>query len=545
MNYPISKDLDDSSQITPPIEFIATNTPKCDICKERQAIFYCPVEKVNLCNGCNDQLHPTEFVKNFHNVEQLKGKNVKSIEGQSLCSLHQKDLHFYCLVDKKFVCSQCFDDQCSGHTESIQTITKASQTVYNQNKKKIKEIEKVKQFEDFDYQKTTNIIKQSLSDFQQSKEFLEQQRKILKAQIDLVVDNGQKILNQKQFSLDLLFQKISRSQLQNKKQFEKIFNICTELSKARQDKHEKQVIVLSEKMNELFTTALENPSFKIMKNLIPENFTYTLNNYCVRINQPFCFFINIPIEKELENKISKSTIAGLIKIYIKIPNETEPRKFQNCLPYKNTLSNCLTFLFEYKPETVGTYNISSVKVLKNKILLQKFSIKVIEGTNDYFDQKMTTNGIKFSNDDKTVQRTKGYTTKYENVCGKKIYSHGIHKISIKVDIFKDGLYIGIVNSKSRIDFITKKSFNDTYFFKTHLESNYKYSSFIRKNGKVQLIPYGVPFHSGDIIVINLDMDKKTLGFTVNNNNCGIAFKDLPKKVSVAVMFWKKDKLTFI
>ncbi|KAJ3425127.1 bonus isoform c-related [Anaeramoeba flamelloides] len=132
INYPISMDIDQGNKQTESKE-------KCKMCNNRRAKYWCPFCSLDICKECNKQLHPTEFLFNFHKVvlwankKNEKEKEKEKEEGNNiLCLRHQLELTLYCKKHKELICTECLDNYCSDHNKKAIGLKKASQLLYKE-----------------------------------------------------------------------------------------------------------------------------------------------------------------------------------------------------------------------------------------------------------------------------------------------------------------------------------------------------------------------------------------------------------------------------
>ncbi|KAJ6236968.1 tripartite motif-containing protein [Anaeramoeba flamelloides] len=164
---------------------------------------------------------------------------------------------------------------------------------------------------------------------------------------------------------------------------------------------------------------------------------------------------------------------------------------------------------------------------------QKFKL-----SKEIFDPKMNyQNAIQLKNQNQTAWNP---SDKYRGIIlGQTQYSTGKHKIKIKIDQFpninteENWIYLGVINTENRENLIKKGDYEGSYYFKTFWENNLLQSlKTTEQNGKEyeEKYPENIKLRENDIFEILLDMDQKTIAFKINENNLGIAWKNLPKSV---------------
>ncbi|KAJ6245727.1 hypothetical protein M0813_20147 [Anaeramoeba flamelloides] len=85
----------------------------CWVCKNDLIKYYCPLCKIQICEKCNTELHPTEYITNFHKVQLVSDLR----KTKPYCQDHVQEMEFYCKKDNKFVCKKC--DCTLVHKDSI------------------------------------------------------------------------------------------------------------------------------------------------------------------------------------------------------------------------------------------------------------------------------------------------------------------------------------------------------------------------------------------------------------------------------------------
>ncbi|KAJ6236072.1 hypothetical protein M0813_03525 [Anaeramoeba flamelloides] len=152
-----------------------------------------------------------------------------------------------------------------------------------------------------------------------------------------------------------------------------------------------------------------------------------------------------------------------------------------------------------------------------------------------FDPEMNyKNLIKLKNENKTA-----WNPNYGWICGKKIYSSGKHEIKIKIDLFPNPkndcnvIWLGIIKTENRENFIKYGWWEGTYFFRTFWEEeNHESRKCKNENGKStkKIYPEKIFLKKNDIFTIFLDMDQKKISFKINEKNLG-GWENLPQKVN--------------
>ncbi|KAJ3443119.1 spry domain containing socs box protein [Anaeramoeba flamelloides] len=152
---------------------------------------------------------------------------------------------------------------------------------------------------------------------------------------------------------------------------------------------------------------------------------------------------------------------------------------------------------------------------------------------DFFDSSTKSETIVLSNNNQTASN---HSSSRYTVCGKKIYSQGLHTIKVKMH---NGGIIGVIDVNSRS---TNQLFYDhqqAYMYQGSKGSGYGTS--LKWNGGKREI-YGEKYCQGDIITIHLDMNKKNISFSNKNNNFGIAYSNLPESVCFGAVLYGNSSM---
>ncbi|KAJ3423953.1 tripartite motif-containing protein [Anaeramoeba flamelloides] len=242
-------------------------------------------------------------------------------------------------------------------------------------------------------------------------------------------------------------------------------------------------------------------------------------------------------EKEKENKKEEKNEE---KKEVREREKEKGKENRNTIE-KNIGKNFLQTSFQM--DTPGKYQITKIQIGEQVKSFKDLFINVIA---DYFDPINSSNKLSISPQyHKITQNTGEY--KYYSGIGKRVYSKGIHDILMEIDCFSNPnsrwnyIHIGVVNSKNKMEAPFWQSPN-AYLFISVWSGKLRSC---KRNGKNSDRAYGKPVSSGDIITIHLDMDKKTIGFSINKINYGVAWNNLPNKVIiVADLFATGDSISF-
>ncbi|KAJ6236961.1 hypothetical protein M0813_27310 [Anaeramoeba flamelloides] len=212
-----------------------------------------------------------------------------------------------------------------------------------------------------------------------------------------------------------------------------------------------------------------------------------------------------------------------------------------------------------KIRKLKTKNTNIELINESKEIINKFKEKEklkFKLSKEIFDPKMNhQNAINLKNQNQTAWNPSKQSS--GRILGQTQYSTGKHKIKIKIDQFPkiniedNWIILGVINTENRENLIRNRDYEESYYFKTYWDWNLLQSSKRKKeNGKLyeENYPKNIKLKKNDIFEILLDMDQKTIAFKINENNLGIAWKNLPKSVHFfAYLEWmkgnKKNQIT--
>ncbi|KAJ6248847.1 tripartite motif-containing protein [Anaeramoeba flamelloides] len=277
--------------------------------------------------------------------------------------------------------------------------------------------------------------------------------------------------------------------------------------------------------------------------------------------------ISQQIEREsdlLKQQIEKSKnkhLQLLKTIQIIIENQFNKiiqnnKKTQNKINQKKTKIKKIRKL-KTKNQNIELIN-ESKEIINNKKKKNKKEKEKLNLYQEIFDPEMNRkNTIQLKNQNQTAWNA---SEKFRGIIlGQNEYSTGKHKIKIKIDQFpninteKNEILLGVINTKNRVNLIKNRDYEGTYSFDTYWDKNLLQSFKIKnENGKLypEKYPKNIKLKENDILEILLDMDQKTIAFKINENNLGIAWKNLPKSVHlIAYLSYmkanKKNQITLI
>ncbi|KAJ3424362.1 tripartite motif-containing 59-related [Anaeramoeba flamelloides] len=474
---------------------IQTDLPLCEGCEKAASEFYCSRCKIYYCRNCElTEVHGKLLKKKHQKYIQNLSFKETSDNIQVKCKKHDQKFINYCKNEKILICAECVED-CSKSSHEIVSLKTATEHFYNYCKRIHLQIKKQEKGLDEEILQINNNQKKFNQEIVLTYTKTQEQSKLLKQLIDSFMEKNLRFLKKNQ-------------QIINKKYKKEI-----EFKKAQQDEY----------LN--------------IKNMIRRIRNFKKENNIKLLIQEYCRLKESINKKKQRQKnlllLNNNTRLFLGKGEDEDESEDEDRNYiQNNNKNKNK-----------KYEKKKQENMKLINNLKQLKIQPRIS-------QEKFNQKLKTRTIKLFNNNLTVinMSTKKYRSR---VCGKKIYSSGIHEIKMRIDQFPNSenqvneIYIGVINAENRKQFIKSGKWDGTYYFKTcwiPFDLNIKSTSWkIKEDPKMKFIEYGQAFHQGDNIRIILDMDQKEISFALNDSYFGIAWYNIPKQVCLFISLWGQEE----
>ncbi|KAJ6254144.1 spry domain containing socs box protein [Anaeramoeba flamelloides] len=601
-NVPLDPNFNQDEKIFVPLDPNLTEIsknkkkPLCQICHKQKVHYYCPVEKLNLCKNCNNQIHPNEFLINFHKVTlYTEEENSKKIE---LCGRHQKELSLYCLNHQEIICTKCMDDYCVDHNKDIIRLGKAAKDLYDQCQIIRHEIEKL-HFQIKNEKSATEISMKKINQkYDNFKLYMSKRKTQLISQIENTYKESLSCIEKCQLVTNKQLQNSLNSQQEIYNEISKYKKTCNKLSRYRKNKNLIQTITYSLKIIqkqeglEHFTNS--NIDFHKNRNveldIIPEQIYLgdTLDvNVKIGILQEneidqfqtdgVILNLQLPSEKQLQgihlHPKKDQSIEEVTSINKEKKNVKKTNKNENDL-IKREKNEYVEYYLKLKPSIIGNYNIHSIKLSnkeQRKLTNKVFQVLTKE-KKDRFDPEYKSVTTELSNENRTVRQNpvnfllKSRSGDMGTICGERVYSKGVHHFEFKIDCFHtertdlNWIEIGVIDAERKEIFVRLHKSQGSFYYKTtHKESNkngmisgtFESRSFGEIDGKRQNEQYGIPFITGNILGMKLDMDKHQLSFSVNGKGFGVASTHLPKTVCIFVNLYllsrwsKKNQITLL
>ncbi|KAJ3451550.1 hypothetical protein M0812_03299 [Anaeramoeba flamelloides] len=452
----------------------STDAPPCIVCEgKRKVVYVCELCKLSVCEVCNHQLHPTEFVMNFHKVKPWipktetkdkkdeKTKKKKQNNSKFQCPRHKNDLTLFCSNHLEMICSECLDDYCSKHNPETIGLKKAVQQLLQ----KVTLInEKIESFQTLNLKEIETNKKNQTNlgvYFEKTKKEIVKQTELIQKKIEHIRTSHIEKIQQMQSLCNQNFKKNSERLVQEKK---------------RIDQEKKLIIKINDSKDK------KKPQFIIKDSLL----------LCEEFSN---------LEKSMKKNKKKKK---------KMEKKVQKNKKVKSRHVKNPNSN----------------------IVQKKL--------------DFFDPKYKNEFIKLVKKNNVAIGT-GKTWKDSGkICGKYLYEKAAFDIHFEIENYptakqeQNRIWIGVVDHRNRNLFLSSERgrMAGTYYYQC-IWNNFKMDNNKLSSLKYGQIndervqeDYGKPLKTGDRFTIHLDMIAKTIAFSVNDQNFGIAFKNLPEKVYV-------------
>ncbi|KAJ6254287.1 spry domain-containing socs box protein [Anaeramoeba flamelloides] len=485
------------------------------------------------------------------------------------CSIHNKPTKFYCKKEGKLVCSKCFYESCSFHRDQVIKIEEIGKVMVPtkekrerhiqdiQNKIKAKEsklkklylskkenkkesLELVEQLND-----KMNLLLNSLNEvFKCNREFVhdyhnEKKKKLLE-KIEEEKENLQKLKEMRKYSASLELS-LKNNSFQEVIEFQKLVEEKEiEISKMQKKEHIPnldQTFQQFYQLTDLDQLIKDLQKIRFYNRVCPSNCVFILKTTNV------CLTENVEIEIFIKDEMG-NFVNSMIPLSVQIIAQDSDQSQITITKFVPSLKkNQLIYKAKYKPLQEMVLNMKemiinseSIKIARKKCIVRKKSIVGV------FDKNRKDPELLLS-DNKTV-RHNGKTGQWKSVWGDTEYTKGEHSIYFHIQLFANvrfggtAIAIGITESIDTDQLGFRQ--NESFSYYTRLVLTGKDSRLYHKK---KFTSYGKPFGEGDVVGVHLNMDKKTLSFSKNEENYGAVSGVLPKKVKIAVhMFRPGDQI---
>ncbi|KAJ6247756.1 e3 ubiquitin-protein ligase trim7 [Anaeramoeba flamelloides] len=337
----------------------------------------------------------------------------------------------------------------------------------------------------------------------------------------------------------------------------KTINDLAQINEQLQEETEKELKLIKVKMDEFFSRCKR--TLESSKKLIDTK----LNNYR-----------NIISKRQQNNQIKENIIKKIFRLHSEKEWEKEQEKMQEQEQGQGKEKEKEK---EMEMEMEQEKEKENEREKEREIILEFLKLKKIIGkerkilkknennkqsikniTHDEFDSNIKQNWILLNNNNKTFTNISN-NKNYGIMCGKKIYSEGIHQIMIKIDQFPNSkkewnvIRLGIINSTNKENIIKNANYNQTYCFRAFWNKKKLTSSKVKmENGNWQYedYPNNIKLKQNDLLTLTIDMIKKNISFKINEIQLETAWDFLPEKVVFIAFLYPltgdiKNKITLI
>ncbi|KAJ3451651.1 e3 ubiquitin-protein ligase trim39 [Anaeramoeba flamelloides] len=433
------------------------------------------------------------------------------------CQRHNKDFSHFCKQEQFLKCLDCINECKLKNHITVQIDLATEEFLFEIDELKVKITQKEKEIDRTIEQSIQNQVKIN-EEINHLKTFIDQQSVLLKQSIDLFVHNSTQTLQNKKEFLHSKFEKRIKKERKRKKELKKEKNNLRTMRKKMYYHHQNQQKKPKKRKTKNKNEQQEEQEQEQKKEQEKEQNKHDKNK---NTTQNF---------DQKEQQESGSLLLA---------KRNGKRKRQKRIHETQKKQN-LEIIYEYRE-------------LKKRLSLNNFKkqfeeLQIITKNPKYpiskeiFDEKNKDHSILLLNNNRTaINVSRNYIGL---VCGKQIYSKGIHEIKIKIDNFNfsrnqdNWICLGVVNSKNRRNFIKNHEWIGTYYLVTEWNpfnverSIYSWKRKFDPNKISQ--QYANSFTRGDEIKILLNMTKREISFSINNRDFGVAWENLPKSVNFFV-----------
>ncbi|KAJ3441204.1 spry domain containing socs box protein [Anaeramoeba flamelloides] len=531
MSFPIEK----KNETVPPT---SSKENICFYCTKISEVF-CTECQVNtglsghFCQECSKKTHKIFDNNQKHNPQLIKGLLEKH-------KLHNIELIEDAIVKidiNKLVETKNLKQTMHEKKQSIQTIEKKFQEIEKQKKKLIQEISyKGKHLIDKINEKMNEIINLVNNDsnghilmYKEQIQKEKKEKKLLKTSKSYI-PRLEELVNEKNSNpLEVLYfySRVSKVKVITEK---KEKNLESENKKKNNKKKKNE----NEKESDSDFKIDDELCLPIMKQLrtiqdLSLQKQIELSNYVIRVKEEYQLGETVSVRIHLKQKsINYKNFLKEVDMELCIKINEKNIIQRNDFKYKPSKTVGI-YECNFKPSQIGNYKITILRFGSQEIIPQGIGFKISRHSKKCFNPERCGQYFKLSNNNKTIKNVggNGATWFTNQVEGINIMKRGVHFYKFKIDHkTSNSFHIGVKEPNKNV-----KVSKDGWAYDIHMPSKFSHG-FPEK--------WGQKCRTGDIVTMKVDMDNKTLSYKRNDDDLGVAFKDLPKKCVLAVCIYAED-----
>ncbi|KAJ6246408.1 spry domain containing socs box protein [Anaeramoeba flamelloides] len=577
MSFPIEK----KNETVPPT---SSKENICFYCTKISEVF-CNGCQVNtglsghFCQECSKKTHKIFDNNQKHNPQLIKVLGIvptgieNAIEIPKKCSKHDKKFSSYCFDCNKLICTKGLLEKHKLHNieliedaivkidinklvetknlkqtmhekkQSIQTIEKKFQEIEKQKKKLIQEISnKGKHLIDKINEKMNEIINLVNNDsnghilmYKEQIQKEKKEKKLLKTSKSYI-PRLEVLVNEKNSNpLEILYfysrvskvKAITEKKEKNLERENKKKNTKKKKNKKKKNENENESESDFKIDDELCLPIMKQ--LRTIQDLSLQK-QIELSNYVIRVKEEYQLGETVSVRIQLKQKsINYKNFLKEVDMELCIKINEKNIIQLNDFKYKPSITVGI-YECNFKPSQIGNYKITILRFGSQEIIPQGIGFKISRHSKKCFNPERCGQYFKLSNNNKTIKNVGGNgTTWFTNqVEGINIMKRDVHFYKFKIDHkTSNSFHIGVKEPNKNV-----KVSKDGWAYDIHMPSKFSHG-FPEK--------WGQKCRTGDIVTMKVDMDNKTLSYKRNDDDLGVAFKDLPKKCVLAVCIYAEDQ----
>ncbi|KAJ6234262.1 spry domain-containing socs box protein [Anaeramoeba flamelloides] len=557
----------------------------CITCKDKHNV------SGHWCSSCSKTFHSQ---KSFSDHQPKKSRSVN----RNICHLHNLPFSFYCRIHHSLKCKKCFAQSCFNHTKylkSLETVVEEDfneDSVRNLDENHLQEkIQEKKQTILELIKARTQISKSSNGVFEK----LDEKRIMLHLLVDEMFDQNEQYVKKVNSDKQQILDKQIFEEKAMLKGFESYYDLFESLNEIRKTGELPVLISKTIEIQRIYrwmTKTFEGPrvSLNFNKEIDLEEQIKSLKKIAFK-GQFKTSNTKMSISDE------RIELGKVITLGVQLFNESNERVVLNSLPHiavhiidpdlqhftisnfdlnenqfenenekeneKESKTNQCPYVSRFRPKKNGVYAIVSMRIEGETVNIFNQKITVVTNQKKVLTTKkaITTEMIKLlllknkneieeiishdslliersefylrlSNDNKTLSQNN--SIRYSTAIGETIYIENRHLIEVridKIDFVQKGIpiAIGLVDPKNHKRPAHRNEKGFMFYVYNTIGGTYTYI----RNSHVWH-KYGKVFRAGDVVGIHLNMGQNNVEFSINGEKLGIAFKNLPLQLRLAI-----------
>ncbi|KAJ3441285.1 hypothetical protein M0812_13291 [Anaeramoeba flamelloides] len=518
--------------------------------------------KKHLCDNCKE-----DNIEKYATVRYIKTQSRKPTEEEKVpnCQIHQnKQYQFFCRTCNAILCESCTLLHPRKHDyQPLQNAIELCQVNQQDLLDLGVTLEKENTFLEKLKNESNKINELELSVLKELKEEvtnlilkIQEKQKVIKKEIKNEIKKKNKKINNQIKITEEKIKKLSESEKKYKtlEEFKQRNEYWDYLLSYLQIKSNKKIPTLDHKLPkisyDLNTYLLPFRSTNSKLNLKEQTKFQIIINYQQQQKQKTIFTneenkikILIPKTKKLTRSFLSKKALDKISLHFSGPANlvmTKLNFFDNIYDQdddeddedifnKSIARDSISVVGKFAVQKPGKYSLEYIKIDTNYYGFDPTTINALDQF--CFDTQNSGYGIQFTNLNKTARRSIE-NTEWVGIRGRNVIKRGVHTIKLLLDDlgkFGYGPMIGVCNPNVQgVNWFNSKSWM--------VYSDYG----DKRSNQTSMGKYGRKMRQNEVITLIVDMNKKETSYIYGTEKFGVAFRDLPNNLALAVDIRYKD-----